>query len=333
MSKTKRALIQIILFEGNLELLEKRLKFYQNQFDFYIIFESRFDKNLTERKLEVYQSSILDRYENIHYETFNNLQPETLSQWYKNLYFNIGKKLEKICKNFQDTIFICEENEFPNLIDLELIEENLKSYSFFLKQEVISITGYTTHKSKLGCFVLTFSNYLMNKNLFDLIGTNKSDVSNFFTRSFINGCIFENTKNNIVDFGAFKIYVDLEKKTEKLPSYFFEKTEPKKNSKHLVCLEDSELGETNEFKTIIKLSYTENESRTVEGNNQIISTIKPTKKLYGNYAYEDFLNQYLKNEIHRVLKPFVENQNDEVTIISKQIKLSIPFSEILKNPS
>jgi hypothetical protein len=307
--------IQIIYQKENTDLLNYRLKNF-DVFDLTLIIYS--DKKIEELVLENKKIMLL----------------KIDSENYKEIFDSLTSKLLQICKNFEDVIFYSEENEFVNLKDIDQIKEKLTFDPFFLLHKSFYYgRNFMLEKPRIGTFVFLFSHILQHKDLlFNFVKNkeNKKNFSNFSDLGITNGWSFNYFynvpkqlsiyKNNLlpVNDEKFRIIPYIENTNSphnlcELPSYEFNNPQ-----KILILLAENISYDRKKYTKIANVKFEYHGIDVLSETNDFVSYkfvfLLPKKILYGDKNYDEFIKDYKKNEISKVINCLKLSDEDIIEI-------------------
>jgi hypothetical protein len=330
-------IFDVVLFDGNQDLLNLRFSEFYNMVDFFILIPLS-----DEIKYEI---DIRFKDKVVLLETFKN---ET------HFYDLLKEFLSANYESFDDLIFISKENEIPDFNNLDEIISETKIRNVFINHTTLCWnTDYFTKDSFLGTYVFTFSKFLTHGNIFKrFFGKNKSNV-----KEIKNGWKFLNFHEPTVDevFARENLLPSVNYdsattyKVIKTPSDFelpknvgilaYNKIGRDYMKKHLFLVESSNTVNLNEISklydtvSIIEFSDKLNEVIAENIGESVYKSILhlPTNVLYGEKPLKDFHDDYKKNEIKKIIETVFPQDQDSIRIIYKGFNDVVGLWENFKN--
>ena len=330
-------IFDVVLFEGNQDLLNLRLSEFYNIVDFFILIPLS-DNVKCEVDLKFNDRVIL-------LETFKN---ET------HFHNSLKELLSTNYESFDDLIFISKENEVPNFNNLDEIINETKIRNVFIRHTTLCWNiDYFTKDTFFGSNVFTFSKFLTHKNIFKrFFGKNESSF-----KEIKNGWKFLNfhkpTKDEVfarenllpsVNYDSATTY-----KVIKTPPDFelpknvgilaYNKIGRDYMKKHLFLVESSNTVNLNEvsklYDTVSIIEFSDKLNEVIAENigESVYKSILhlPTKVLYGEKPLKDFHDDYKKNEIKKIVETVFPQDQDSIRIIYKGFNDVVGLWENFKN--
>jgi hypothetical protein len=327
----KRKIIDIIFFNGEMDLLKFRFTELSSFVDTFIIIESL--SNVSEL---VNHSKFFDEYNEklIHLYVpidFNNSDKVDL----------IYKTLHKLKLDFEDIIAVSNTNEVPDFSKFSNIIEELKYGVVYLKhQKFVWNINYIDKNRDVGSLIFLYTSLIQNKRNILEFYSNK-DLFNLSCEKINNGWKFVGfdlkdrigfeyqieEKLPMVKVNHLTTYQLTESKLIDLPTNY--KLLPKNkigrnsNKKHLFIVSNLEDSVIEEFEqkydsiSIIDFVSDVNEKMGLKITDKITkhSIFVPDKILYGVDNLNDFQEKYKLNEIERLKHTLFLKEQDTVTIL------------------
>lgn len=310
--------IQVILFEKNLDLFRLRLEEH-DMIDLFVVAESLYDKN-SKKKTTFFNET--EEYKSLEDKIiyFNFSTPENTEFWEIDFYNELLHILKKICKNFEDLIFISRENEFVDYSKIFEIRKSLETNPILLKHVPLWWgKNYREPESVFGTVSLLFSHIFSSKKILDSLLREKDKKPSFTFTSFyecgwsLNGFFIEDLgcerfSNELLPYKKYD--VRLSKYKCEVPPKIFDKlkdfyvTNLKKNIQ-IIIIEDVET-----FRYSVRILP----SNSQDDSNFIF--YKPNRVLYGDLNYNEFIEIYKFNECYRIIKKYSFDKADSIQIIS-----------------
>jgi hypothetical protein len=326
-------IFDVILFDGDLDLLNLRFSEFYDIIDFFIVvpFSNRIKCDI----------DIKFKDKVIIFDSFKN---ET------NLYDLLKEFLRTNYESFDDIIFTSCENEIPNFSNLDEIIEEIKFRRVLIKHKTLCWNvDYYIKENSSGSHVFTFSTFLTNKNIlikknlnfkkiesgWKFLNFHKPNVEEVFAR--------ENLLPS-VNYHPATTY-----KLIKTPSDFelpknvgilaYNKIGRDYMKKHLFLVESSNTVNLNEVSklydtvSIIEFSDKLNEVIAESIGESVYKSILhlPTNVLYGEKPLKDFHDDYKINEIKKIIETVFPQDQDSIRIIYKGFDDVVGLWENFKN--
>lgn len=183
--------VDCVLLNNNPDFLTLRFEEFYNDFDYFIILEmmtheidkSKFSQN----------SNRFDKWsDKIIYLPIECSTEEILTDEFKSKQFEeLSKILETLPLSFDDIIFVSNENEFPVINNLSILQEYLSfdPVVFSMTNFLWSI-DYVKKEKHLGSFCFSYSHFIVHKDeLFQIWVKNGEDK--LFINEIVSGYYFE----------------------------------------------------------------------------------------------------------------------------------------------
>jgi hypothetical protein len=333
MNYNQKKLIQVINYNGDLEMLNFRLKEHF-QVNYFLIAESLYDTNGNKKENLFIRTKLYeDNKQKIIYLTYNNDFNEKISE-----------KLISFCGNFEDIVIVSEEHEFADLTKINEIEEKVDGEFFFLKHRNywwgINLQETEDH---FGSIVFSFSHLLCDKNILNTM-SNLRKETNFSSISLLNGWSFNYffKKPDDSDFYIKKrlpyktdnVRLILKNDDEGLPVNFNllpKITEPLMKQKILIIVDNCFVPNNTEvFDAVIYVNYVHEPKLSTEKN--IFNFLLPTSSLYGTESYDKFIDNYKLNEINQILIKVCVSDDDCIVLRFKDEMIVFNYSDVTRRP-
>ena len=344
-------IFDIILFEGNLDLLNLRILEFQNVVDYFIVVPTSEDI-LSDVKLNLGENIVM----------FNVFQDTIL------LYDEIREFVKKNYTSFDDLIFMSKEIDLPDFNNLTEIIDETKTGSVVVEHRTLCWNfDYYTKETFCGSYVFNISRFLTYQNLIKNFWKISSNTYDSNTKKILSGWKFLNfhepTEDEIfarenllpsVIYNPATTYklqkvnnnFDLPKNISTLA---YHKIGREHMKKHLFLVESDKDVNLNEIRkiydTVSIIEFSDNVNEMIAENigESVSKSILhlPKNVLYGENQLKDFQENYKKNEIKRIIETVFPQDQDTIRIIYRgfnDITLSWEsiknenFSEII-NPS
>jgi hypothetical protein len=327
----KRKIIDIIFFNGEIDVLKFRLSELNSFVDMFIIIES-----LSNSSELVKHSNFFDKYKEkyIHLYASVNLNPEDKIEL-------VNKTLVKLKLNFEDVIVISNVNEVPDFNNFEGVIEELKFDVVLLNHlKFVWSINYVDKRKDSGSFIFFYTMLLQNKPEIKQYYLNK-ESNNITCEKIENGWKFVGFE--LKDREGFEYQVEEKLPMDKFNSLTtYQLTESNLNDLPInyKLLPKNKIGRNsvkNHLFVINSLSGTTIEElekqydtvsiiEFISGVNEMLGekisdkTVKhsifvPTSILYGDGDLEKFQHDYRLNEIERLKHSIFKKEQDTITII------------------
>jgi hypothetical protein len=327
----KRKIIDIIFFNGEIDVLKFRLSELNSFVDMFIIIES-----LSNSSELVKHSDFFDKYKEkyIHLYAPVNFNPEDKIEL-------VNKTLLKLKLNFEDVIVISNVNEVPDFNNFESVIEELKYDAVLLKpQKFVWNINHVDKNRDNGSLVFFYTKLLQNKlNISQYYSKKDSVIIN--CEKIENGWKFVGF--DLKDREGFEYQVE-EKlpRTEVNPITTYQLTEsnldnlpvnykllPKNKigrdsiKNHLFVINPlsgttiKELEKQYDTISIIKFISDVHEVLGEKISNKTVkhSIFVPDYIMYGDGDWEKFQSDYKWNEIERLIHSIFKKEQDTITIL------------------
>jgi hypothetical protein len=327
----KRKIIDVIFFNGEIDMLKFRLSELNSFVDTFIIIE--FLSNSSEL---VKHSDFFDEYKEkyIHLYAPVNFNPENKIEL-------VNKTLLKLKLNFEDVIVISNVNEVPDFNNFESVIEELKYDAVLLKpQKFVWNINHVDKNRDNGSLVFFYTKLLQNKlNISQYYSKKDSVIIN--CEKIENGWKFVGfdlkdregfeyqveEKLPMSEFNPLTTYQLTESNLDNLPVNY--KLLPKNKigrdsiKNHLFVINPlsgttiKELEKQYDTVSIIKFISDVHEVLGEKISNKTIkhSIFVPDYIMYGDGDWEKFQSDYKWNEIERLTHSIFKKEQDTITIL------------------
>lgn len=328
----KRKIIDIIFFNGQVNILEFRLTELNPFVDTFIIIESL--SNSSESMLVKY-NEIFDTWKEkfIHlYAPINFASDEKIEL--------VHRTILKLKLDFEDVIMVSDVNEVPNLLQFDNIIEELKFDAVLLKpQKFVWNINHIDKNKDSGSLIFFYTKLIQNKPNIKQYYSNK-DLSNIVCEKIENGWKFVGfdlkdrvgfeyqieEKLPMTEVNPLTTYQLIESDLTNLPVNY--KLLPKNKigrdgvKSHLFIVNTSissisELEQKYDTISIVEFISNVNEKLGEKISDKTVkhSIFVPTNILYGDGDLEKFQHDYRLNEIERLKHSIFKKEQDTITII------------------
>jgi hypothetical protein len=326
----KRKIYDIILFNGELNVLKFRLNQLNPFVDYFIIVES--EKVSYESNKELfgdYENKIL--YLKVDNDTNN---------------YQLRDFLREKSPEFEDIIFISDVGEIPDLTKLDELMEPLKYDSLILNHHyfVWNIDHITKHL-EYGSMVFEYTRIFQNKYLIKSVIRKKQKPQNFIREIIPNGWKFSFFDN--IDVSLFLDYIEngvlpqfivpskthqLIKRDENIVLPEFSHLLPynkigRDYPKNYLLISDSNVEYSpDDYDKICNISFDDNFNETfVKPTDEKTTNSRlylPNIVLYGESTLEEFQHKYKLNETRKIVSTLFPQDNDIITMIVDNVEYS-----------
>lgn len=346
----KNKVVDIILFGGDINLLEMRFLELSDYVDHFIIVESipeieknkfNYDYRLVSKWLlntKIYTTSV----------DLNSTDQEP----------NLNSLLEQIIfdldLNFTDVIMLSKYNEIP---DMSMFDEIYKNLDFgpiiFKSPSLVWNINYMEKNDKFGTFVFLFTHLITKEVNFLTLFRDKSNIvvpkyskayggwilEGFESNKEINPFLIENYLPN-TNIDPYKTYQLILRTPEvKLPKHIFKlknKTVGRNHSKVHFFDCDNSNNSVDQFDTNIQINFSDNPIENVEYDSNMmkfkINSFLPKNVLYGDKSYEEFIIDYKFNEVIKFCSTVFPLDQDKIIIKLNGVIKEFLWVELKKNP-
>ena len=326
-------IFDVILFGGDLDLLNLRFSEFYDIIDFFVIVPFS-----DEIKCDI-DTKFKDKV--IIFDTFKN---ET------NLYDLLKEFLKTNYESFDDIIFISHENEIPNFNNLNEIIEEIKFRLVSIEHKTLcwNVDYYIKENIK-GSHVFTFSTFLTNKNILIKKNLNFKKIEsgwkflNFHepteNETFARETLLPSTNYNFATtYKLIKTPSDFEL-PKNVGILAYNKIGRDYMKKHLFLVESSNTVNLNEvsklYDTVSIIEFSDKLNEVIAENigESVYKSILhlPSNVLYGEKPLKDFHDDYKKNEIKKIIETVFPQDQDSIRIIYKGFDDVVGLWENFKN--
>lgn len=326
-------IFDVILFGGDLDLLNLRFSEFYDIIDFFVIvpFSDEIKCNI----------DIKFKDKVIIFDTFKN---ET------NLYDLLKEFLKSNYESFDDIIFTSYENEIPNFNNLNEIIEEIKFRLVSIEHKTLcwNVDYYIKENIK-GSHVFTFSTFLTNKNILIKKNLNFKKIEsgwkflNFHepaeNETFARETLLPSTNYNFATtYKLIKTPSDFEL-PKNVGILAYNKIGRDYMKKHLFLVESSNTVNLNEvsklYDTVSIIEFSDKLNEVIAENigESVYKSILhlPSNVLYGEKPLKDFHDDYKKNEIKKIIETVFPQDQDSIRIIYKGFDDVVGLWENFKN--
>lgn len=326
-------IFDVILFDGDLDLLNLRFSEFYDIIDFFVIvpFSDEIECDI----------DIKFKDKVIIFDTFKN---ET------NLYDLLKEFLKTNYESFDDIIFISHENEIPNFNNLNEIIEEIKFRLVSIEHKTLcwNVDYYIKENSR-GTHVFTFSTFLTNKNILIKKNLNFKKIEsgwkflNFHepteNETFARETLLPSTNYNFATtYKLIKTPSDFEL-PKNVGILAYNKIGRDYMKKHLFLVESSNAVNLNEvsklYDTVSIIEFSDKLNEVIAENigESVFKSILhlPSNVLYGEKPLKDFHDDYKKNEIKKIIETVFPQDQDSIRIIYKGFDDVVGLWENFKN--
>lgn len=341
--KPKRKIIDVIIFDGNFELLKFRLDTFYNLVHTFIVFD--FNEN---SELEIKKEIFSKWSDKLKLFTNGTENDEKFSL--------IAKKISEFKLNFEDIVCLSKSDEFPDFTDFDNVVEHL-NYSPAVAHQVEFVlnTGIVSTEKHIGSMFFLFTEILRNPKIISSVNNSKEHTinSNFYSVqngykftffenfSFLTEKLNTNPEKFLDEINQRSIINDLGKKISIMkntnPFTWDKKLLPETQLElipsikplYILNFYQSFVDRKNilNYSEVYNINFTYDYSFMREDfyeNFTNINFFLPPKKLYSNPEDTDFETFFILNEVYNFIKSksYWENQKLEFIFFFDDWQLS-----------
>jgi hypothetical protein len=325
----KRKIYDVILFNGELNVLGFRLNQLNSFVDYFIIVESE------KISYEVNKELFKDFEDKIIYLKIDN-DP---------YYYQLRNFLREILPEFEDIIFMSDVGEIPDLTKLDELMEPLKYDSLILNHHhFVWNVDHMTKNLEYGSMMFEYTRIFQNKYLIKSVINKKQKPQNFIREIIPNGwkfsyfdndeeLLFGEYNENIVfpnPINPSKTYQLIKRDDIVLPEFTHLLPHNKvgrDHSKNYLLISDSNVEYlVDDYDKICIINFDDNINETfVEPTDEKTTISKlflPKVVLYGESTLEEFQHKYKLNETRKIVSTLFPQDNDIITMIVDNVEYS-----------
>jgi|688.fasta_scaffold03419_37 hypothetical protein len=325
----KRKIYDVILFNGELNVLGFRLNQLNSFVDYFIIVESE------KISYEVNKELFKDFEDKIIYLKIDN-DP---------YYYQLRNLLREILPEFEDIIFMSDVGEIPDLTKLDELMEPLKYDSLILNHHhFVWNVDHMTKNLEYGSMMFEYTRIFQNKYLIKSVINKKQKPQNFIREIIPNGwkfsyfdndeeLLFGEYNENIVfpnPINPSKTYQLIKRDDIVLPEFTHLLPHNKvgrDHSKNYLLISDSNVEYlVDDYDKICIINFDDNINETfVEPTDEKTTISKlflPKVVLYGESTLEEFQHKYKLNETRKIVSTLFPQDNDIITMIVDNVEYS-----------
>jgi hypothetical protein len=325
----KRKIYDVILFNGELNVLGFRLNQLNSFVDYFIIVESE------KISYEVNKELFKDFEDKIIYLKIDN-DP---------YYYQLRNLLREILPEFEDIIFMSDVGEIPDLTKLDELMEPLKYDSLILNHHhFVWNVDHMTKNLEYGSMMFEYTRIFQNKYLIKSVINKKQKPQNFIREIIPNGwkfsyfdndeeLLFGEYNENIVfpnPINLSKTYQLIKRNDIVLPEFTHLLPHNKvgrDHSKNYLLISDSNVEYlVDDYDKICIINFDDNINETfVEPTDEKTTNSRlylPNIVLYGESTLEEFQHKYKLNETRKIVSTLFPQDNDIITMIVDNVEYS-----------
>jgi hypothetical protein len=325
----KRKIYDIILFNGELNVLKFRLNQLNPFVDYFIIVES--EKVSYESNKELfgdYENKIL--YLKVDNDTNN---------------YQLRDFLREKSPEFEDIIFISDVGEIPDLTKLDELMEPLKYDSLILNHHhFVWNVDHKTKNLEYGSMMFEYTRIFQNKYLIKSLINKKQKPQNFIREIIPNGwkfsyfdnddeLLFGEYNENIVfpkPINPSKTYQLIKRDNIVLPEFTHLLPHNKvgrDHSKNYLLISDSNVEYlVDDYDKICIINFGDNLNETfidvIDEKTTISKLFLPKVVLYGENDLEQFQHQYKLNETKKIVSTLFPQDHDIIKMFVDDVEYS-----------
>lgn len=325
----KRKIYDVILFNGELNVLGFRLNQLNSFVDYFIIVESE------KISYEVNKELFKDFEDKIIYLKIDN-DP---------YYYQLRNFLREILPEFEDIIFMSDVGEIPDLTKLDELMEPLKYDSLILNHHhFVWNVDHKTKNLEYGSMMFEYTRIFQNKYLIKSVINKKQKPQNFIREIIPNGwkfsyfdndeeLLFGEYNENIVfpnPINPSKTYQLIKRDDIVLPEFTHLLPHNKvgrDHSKNYLLISDSNVEYlVDDYDKICIINFGDNLNETfidvIDEKTTISKLFLPKVVLYGESTLEEFQHKYKLNETRKIVSTLFPQDNDIITMIVDNVEYS-----------
>jgi hypothetical protein len=325
----KRKIYDVILFNGELNVLGFRLNQLNSFVDYFIIVES--EKISYELNKELFK----DFEDKIIYLKIDN-DP---------YYYQLRNFLREILPEFEDIIFMSDVGEIPDLTKLDELMEPLKYDSLILNHHhFVWNVDHMTKNLEYGSMMFEYTRIFQNKYLIKSVINKKQKPQNFIREIIPNGWKFSYFDNDEeLLFGEYnenivfpkpiilsKTYQLIKRDDIVLPEFThllpYNKV-GRDHSKNYLLISDSNVEYlVDDYDKICIINFGDNLNETfidvIDEKTTISKLFLPKVVLYGENDLEQFQHQYKLNETKKIVSTLFPQDHDIIKMFVDDVEYS-----------
>lgn len=325
----KRKIYDVILFNGELNVLGFRLNQLNSFVDYFIIVES--EKISYELNKELFK----DFEDKIIYLKIDN-DP---------YYYQLRNFLKEILPEFEDIIFMSDVGEIPDLTKLDELMEPLKYDSLILNHHhFVWNVDHMTKNLEYGSMMFEYTRIFQNKYLIKSVINKKQKPQNFIREIIPNGwkfsyfdnddeLLFGEYNENIVfpkPINPSKTYQLIKRDNIVLPEFTHLLPHNKvgrDHSKNYLLISDSNVEYlVDNYDKICIINFGDNLNETfidvIDEKTTISKLFLPKVVLYGENDLEQFQHQYKLNETKKIVSTLFPQDHDIIKMFVDDVEYS-----------
>ena len=325
----KRKIYDVILFNGELNVLGFRLNQLNSFVDYFIIVESE------KISYEVNKELFKDFEDKIIYLKIDN-DP---------YYYQLRNFLREILPEFEDIIFMSDVGEIPDLTKLDELMEPLKYDSLILNHHhFVWNVDHKTKNLEYGSMMFEYTRIFQNKYLIKSLINKKQKPQNFIREIIPNGwkfsyfdnddeLLFGEYNENIVfpkPINPSKTYQLIKRDNIVLPEFTHLLPHNKvgrDHSKNYLLISDSNVEYlVDNYDKICIINFGDNLNETfidvIDEKTTISKLFLPKVVLYGENDLEQFQHQYKLNETKKIVSTLFPQDHDIIKMFVDDVEYS-----------
>ena len=325
----KRKIYDVILFNGELNVLGFRLNHLNSFVDYFIIVESE------KISYEVNKELFKDFEDKIIYLKIDN-DP---------YYYQLRNFLREILPEFEDIIFMSDVGEIPDLTKLDELMEPLKYDSLILNHHhFVWNVDHMTKNLEYGSMMFEYTRIFQNKYLIKSVINKKQKPQNFIREIIPNGWKFSYFDNDEeLLFGEYsenivfpkpiipsKTYQLIKRDNIVLPEFTHLLPHNKvgrDHSKNYLLISDSNVEYlVDDYDKICIINFGDNLNETfidvIDEKTTVSKLFLPKVVLYGENDLEQFQHQYKLNETKKIVSTLFPQDHDIIKMFVDDVEYS-----------
>jgi hypothetical protein len=325
----KRKIYDVILFNGELNVLGFRLNQLNSFVDYFIIVESeKISYELNKELFKDFEDKII--YLKIHNDPY---------------YYQLRNLLREILPEFEDIIFMSDVGEIPDLTKLDELMEPLKYDSLILNHHhFVWNVDHKTKNLEYGSMMFEYTRIFQNKYLIKSLINKKQKPQNFIREIIPNGWKFSYFDNDEeLLFGEYSENIVFPKPINPSKTYQLIKRDDivlpefthllpynkvgRDHSKNYLLISDSNVEYlVDDYDKICIINFGDNLNETfidvIDEKTTISKLFLPKVVLYGENDLEQFQHQYKLNETKKIVSTLFPQDHDIIKMFVDDVEYS-----------
>jgi hypothetical protein len=346
---TKSKIIDIILFNGDIDMLEFRLEELSEYIDKFVLIESSQMVNSIPYEIKYARISKWS-HKIVNYTTPVSFSSTKKEEGLKKV---IHKSIYDLDLNFTDIIFISKENEIPDMTLLNEIRSELSFGPIVLKS--VSLNWNKTHRERFSVFgsvCILFSHIVKQDTLLEFLLRDKSNLIMPHYTKLDGGWVLKGFKKYDSDDIKYKLENKIpDENIDPISTYqLIDVGDTLSTPKKINILFNNDVGRSyinrhyfdcdynisnpidGEYETVnfINFSISPFENFKIDDTNgyRYFDLMVPDRVLYGTKNYDEFIYDYKINEIIKICSTVFPLDQDKIHIKINNSLVIFNWSEI-----